>query len=162
MCSKCLGPSFYVAFCPRRVAQVLTILPGVFLAQLYFIPPTSFSAQQECSSHAVAYAKSLLCTNNLAHTTAFKLKNVHGPATAQMPRLEWSGRPQQKRRNHYTCLGWMPPAPPPPPPSPRRMSVLTAGPVFLRSDCHRSKAVRMKFSPAGGLMHSCGHRIMSA
>lgn len=36
----------------------------------------------------VAYAKSLLCTNNLAHTTAFKLKNVHAPHATCHQRFE--------------------------------------------------------------------------
>jgi len=35
------------------------------------------------------YAKSLLCTNNLAHTTAFKLKNVQSTCHEHLSWAQW-------------------------------------------------------------------------
>lgn len=63
-----------------------------------------------------------------------------------MPGLEWSGRPQQKRRDHYTCLGRMALAD-----VRRPMSDLTAGPVFLRSGVPENFPDLLKFSPGPGI-----------
>lgn len=156
MYSKCLGPSFYVAFCPRRVAQVSTILPS-------FISAThSFFIRIACSSLLLLLMLNPCYVQIISHTRAhlnwktymdrprLKCQDLSETQARKHGRMDgWmEGRiPQQKRRNHYTCLGW------------------TSGRPFrplLLFFCGRSAPAAGWYLVLLGLMHSCGHRIMSA
>lgn len=97
MYSKCLGPSFYVAFCPRRVAQVSTILPS-------FISAThSFFIRIACSSLLLLLMLNPCYVQIISHTRP----HLNWKTYMDRPRLKCQDLSETQARKHGRMDGWM-------------------------------------------------------